>query len=101
GIRDRNVTGVQTCALPISTDPAINASNVKTIADLPPPKLYNVPEAQPLPICIPIPKIKEPTITLMPTGATDAVGISPVKLNPVQIGRASRRERNKKIENIE
>src|SRR5699024_11667301 len=29
GIRDRNVTGVQTCALPISTARIINSSGVK------------------------------------------------------------------------
>ena len=49
----------------------------------PPPNEYSVPEAHPFPSCMPIPNIKEPTITLTPTGETYPVGVIPVKLNPV------------------
>src|SRR5699024_11471418 len=34
GIRDRNVTGVQTCALPILVDPAWHAEELRAIADV-------------------------------------------------------------------
>ena len=36
----------------------------------PPPKLYKVPDAQPFPSCMPMPKRKAPNITGIPTGQT-------------------------------
>jgi hypothetical protein len=37
------------CAVP-TTDPAMNATSVISIRVLPPPAVYSVPDAQPLPI---------------------------------------------------
>lgn len=65
------------------TDPIMKLSKVKTMEDLPPPKLYNVPEAQPFPICMPMPNINEPTMILTPIGETNPVGVAPEKLKPV------------------
>src|SRR5437660_650878 len=42
------------CAVPI-TDPAMNAASVANMRVLPPPAVYNVPDAHPPPSCMPTP----------------------------------------------
>jgi hypothetical protein len=57
------------CAVPI-TEPTIKAMRVMIMRVLPPPTVYKVPEAQPPPSCMPMPKMKAPTITEVPAGDT-------------------------------
>ena len=52
------------------TDPIQKNKSVTSIRALPPPTVYNVPDAQPPPSCMPIPKIKAPIMTDMETGLT-------------------------------
>ena len=49
----------------------MNAASVASMRVLPPPAVYNVPDAHPPPSCIPTPNMNAPTITETPTGDTD------------------------------
>ena len=57
------------CAVAI-TEPMMKNSSVTSMRVLPPPTVYSVPEAQPPPSCMPMPKIKAPTTTEVPAGDT-------------------------------
>ena len=57
------------CAVPIS-EPITKKTSVTIIRVLPPPTANSVPDAQPPPSCMPMPKMKEPTMTEVPTGYT-------------------------------
>ena len=58
------------CAVPI-TEPTMKKNSVTTMRVLPPPTLKSVPEAQPPPSCMPMPKMNAPAATPTPTGDTD------------------------------
>jgi hypothetical protein len=45
--------------------------SVTTIRVLPPPTLKSVPDAQPPPNCIPMPKMNAPASTAVPAGEID------------------------------
>src|SRR5437667_127208 len=72
------------CAAP-TTDPAMNASSVTSIRVLPPPAVYNVPDAQPPPNCMPTPNRNAPAITDTPTGP----GLRARRSNATEKGRSN------------
>ena len=73
-------------AVPMS-DPTMKKSSVTTIRVLPPPTVKSVPEAQPPPSCMPMPKRNAPTSTGTPTGCTRAVQPRPERLARASSGK--------------
>ena len=63
-------------------------SRVTSIRALPPPTVNRVPEAQPPPSCMPMPKMKAPTITEVPTGETKPLTGWPNRLPAASAGSA-------------
>ena len=64
-------------------------SRVTSIRALPPPTVNRVPEAQPPPSCMPMPKMKAPTITEVPTGETKPLTGWPNRLPAASAGKNS------------
>ncbi len=63
--------------------------NVTIMRVLPPPTVYSVPEAQPPPSCMPMPKMKAPTMTDVPAGCTSPVTGLPNSVPPASAGKNS------------
>ncbi len=71
------------------TEPRMKNSKVTSIRALPPPTVNSVPEAQPPPSCMPIPKMKAPTITDVPAGDTSPFTGSPNSVPAASAGKNS------------
>src|SRR3712207_8038516 len=89
GIRDIGVTGVQTCALPISGEPGLEPLENEPLEQLPVPSQRHAPlvvVVAAVERVAPRPRTTEPAVLALDRSAE---GAAP----PVQIGRASCRER--------
>ncbi|MNN31878.1 hypothetical protein D3C81_1455810 [compost metagenome] len=71
------------------TEPMMKNSSVTSILALPPPTVNSVPEAQPPPSCMPIPKMNAPNTTETPAGATSPVTGLPNRLPADNAGKNS------------
>src|SRR5207249_7167049 len=88
GIRDRNVTGVQTCALPISELGEFVEGSVATIGitDHAQHALGDI-------VFVELPKLGAEAKFMKPVGVVESVKAASDVFSPLKIGRASCRER--------
>src|SRR5207249_9052234 len=91
GIRDRNVTGVQTCALPISVHPSREVQNIITNWACGTPSIRRIPPSETNPARIAASTVSAPT--KFPIVASFSWSKNVSSETTSQIGRASCRER--------
>jgi hypothetical protein len=74
------------CAVPIR-EPAIKNASTINMRVLPPPAVNSVPDAQPPPSCMPMPKMNAPASTDSPAGDTEPRSGWPNALPPASSGK--------------
>ncbi|MNN15581.1 hypothetical protein D3C81_1286900 [compost metagenome] len=71
------------------TEPMMKNSKVTSMRALPPPTVNSVPDAQPPPSCMPMPKMNAPNTTDTPAGATSPLTGLPNRLPADSAGKNS------------